>query len=195
MNPFEKLLMVLVPSMGLAAIMYFFTWYLPDVENGHFTENQRLQGTPYVRTVTTKFPIKKTYRNKLRNKTVAKKNNFRSRVKPSYSNISKPVKRSAYKQPQKQYDPYLEELKYYDNQRIQSDRRIYEKRRRALKQKKQHKKANSQQCIYYEKMKKQIRDRMRRGYKAWEYNRLEKKRKYWAKKYSDNCFGGYRYPR
>ncbi len=47
MNSYEKLAMIIVPSMGFAAIMCFFTWYLPDVENGHFNDTQRLQGASY----------------------------------------------------------------------------------------------------------------------------------------------------
>jgi len=46
-------------------------------------------------------------------------------------------------------------------------------------------------------MKGKIRERMRRGYKSYQFNGLEKKRKYCAKKYADNCFSGsnYDYPR
>ncbi len=47
MNSYEKFAMIIVPSMGLAAILYFFTLYLPDVENGHFNDTQRLQGASY----------------------------------------------------------------------------------------------------------------------------------------------------
>jgi len=193
MNPFEKLLMIVVPSMGLVAIMYFFTWYLPDIENGHFYDTQRLQG---VTSYQSKVVYRKTDTLKpMRHAPKAKVNSYNARKKNNYRSKVKHIKRTVYKQTQKQYDPYLEELKYYDNQRIQEERRINEKRRRALKQKQQHKKANNQKCTYYQKMKDQIRDRMRKGYKASQYNWLKNRKRHWAKLYSDNCFGGYRYPR
>ncbi|MCF6205215.1 MAG: hypothetical protein L3J59_16385 [Methylococcaceae bacterium] len=51
----------------------------------------------------------------------------------------------------------------------------------------QIKKAKSKQCSYYQKMKKNIENRMRSGYSANEYNWLEGKRKYWGSKYTTNC--------
>ena len=44
MNTFEKMLMIIVPTVGLTAIIYFLFLYLPDVQNGHFYDSSRLQG-------------------------------------------------------------------------------------------------------------------------------------------------------
>lgn len=190
MNPFEKLLMIIVPCVGLSAIFYFFTMYLPDVENGHYYDTQRLQGQTQIKQTAriTSTPI-------FKDKIVVKKDNLIFKKMPNNRSISRPSTRTVNKQPQKQYDPYLAELQHYDYLRIQNEQQIYEERRRVLRKKQQHKNYNNQKCAYYQKMKDQIRDRMRRKYKASQYNWLKKQKRHWAKLYSDNCFSGYQYPR
>ena len=130
MNPFEKLLMIIVPCVGLSAIFYFFTMYLPGVENGHYYDTQRLQGQTQI-----KQPMKITSTPVFKDKTVVEKNKLISNKMPNNRSISRPSNSTVYKQPQKQYDPYLAELQHYDNLRIQDEQRIYEERRRVLRKK------------------------------------------------------------
>ncbi len=49
-------------------------------------------------------------------------------------------------------------------------------------------KTKEAQCNYYEKKKEAAEERMRRGYRAGQYDKLEAKRKYWKNLYVDNCF-------
>ena len=49
-------------------------------------------------------------------------------------------------------------------------------------------KNKKEQCAYLEKKKEQAEERMREGYTFKQYNKLEAKRKYWKKKYIENCF-------
>ncbi len=70
-----------------------------------------------------------------------------------------------------------------------------QKQAQAREQKKLDKNINDQECSYFEEMKESAEDHMKRGYRVSQYNHLEKERKYWAKEYADNCFGGFRYPR
>ncbi len=200
MNSYEKLAMVIVPSMGLAAILYFFTWYLPDVENGHFNDTQRLQGASYqskvvYRKTDTLMPVNKQTRPNVKRNNTHKKGYIKWEGKKEVTFMPESLKNRRYKQtsnyiPQPVYDHINNGLQSEYAQKIR-----LQKQAQARKQKKLNKKINDQECSYFEEMKERVQDRMKRGYRASQYNRLEKKRKYWAKKYSNNCFGGIRYPR
>jgi len=43
-------------------------------------------------------------------------------------------------------------------------------------------------CAYIEAKKDKAEERMLRGYTVKQYNKLEANRKYWKKKYIENCF-------
>ncbi|MEB8433246.1 hypothetical protein OO007_13490 [Cocleimonas sp. KMM 6892] len=213
MNPFEKLLMVVFPSMGLAGILYFFTWYLPDVENGNFTESQRLQGTSYPSKVVyhksdTLTPmntdssaispmriLEPTSHNDVKRGNSHKKASIKWHGENNVTHISESLKHRSYKQtnnyvPQPVYNNTNNNLQAEYAQKIRLQQQA-----QARKQKKLDKQMNDRKCAYIEEMKERAEDRMKRGYRASEYNHLEKKRKYWAKKYANNCFDGIRYPR
>ena len=49
-------------------------------------------------------------------------------------------------------------------------------------------KNKKEMCTYFEEKKDQAEDRMHEGYTVKQYNKLETKRKYWKKKYIENCF-------
>jgi hypothetical protein len=213
MNPFEKLLMVVIPSMGLAGILYFFTWYLPDVENGHIYENQRLQGTSYPSKVVyyksdTLAPmnkassvieprriLKSTRQNEVKRNNSHKKASIKWQGEKTVTHMSNSLKNRSYKQtnnyvPQAVYNIPNNNVQAEYAQKIRMQKQIEVRR-----QKKLAKQMNDRKCAYIEEMKERAEDRMKRGYRANEYNHLEKKRKYWAKKYANNCFDGIRYPR
>ncbi len=200
MNSYEKLAMILVPSMGFAAIMYFFTLYLPDVENGHFYDTQRLQGASYqskvvYRKTDTLMPINKTAKTNVRRNNIYKKDYIKWQGKKEVTFMPESLKNRRYKRtnnyiPQPVYNYINNDLQSEYAQKIR-----LQKQAQARKQKKLDKNINDQECSYYEEMKEKLEDHMKRGYRAIQYNRLEKKRKYWAKKYANNCLGGIRYPR
>ncbi|GAA0409107.1 hypothetical protein GCM10009133_17060 [Cocleimonas flava] len=200
MNSYEKLAMIIVPSMGLAAILYFFAWYLPDVENGHFNDSQRLKGASYQSKVVyqktgTLTPMNNQIRHNVKNNNTHKKGYIKWQGEKKVTVMPESLKNRRYKQTSN----YIPQPVYNDmNNRLQSDysQKIrLQKQAQARKQKKLDKDINDRECSYIEEMKERAEDRMKRGYKASQYNRLEKKRKFWAKKYANNCFGGIRYPR
>lgn len=43
-------------------------------------------------------------------------------------------------------------------------------------------------CEYLQEKKEAAEDVMKKGYTASQYDKLEAKRKYWKKKYTDQCF-------
>lgn len=195
MNKFEKLAMILVPIMGLAGLMYFFTWYVSDVKDGNFYDNQRIQGQQFRatdKTNTSQSPFTKITSQPIFN---------------SKSHVSKPENKQRYKkQPiNSQYrkaQPVnnfvdAETLYQRDLQRQKLQKEQYQKRLYANKIKIQSRKPNAKQCTYYLQQKERVRDRMRKKYTSRQFNELQKKQKYWGKKYADNCFSGsnYDYPR
>ena len=200
MNSYEKLLMWLVPSVGLTIIIYFFACYLPNNENVHFYDNQRLQGPSYQYKVSyrktdtlTAFIKNIKYHNVKKNKTY-KKNYIKWKDNNDISFMSESLKNKKYKQT----DNYIPQTASNQTSNVQD---AYLRQRRlqlqiqSREQKKFDKKINDQECSYYEEKKERAVDRMKRGYTASQYNRLDNQRKYWAKKYSHNCFDGYQYPR
>ncbi len=158
MNSYEKLAMILVPSMGLAAILYFFTWYLPDVENGHFNDTQRLQGASYqskvvYRKTDTLMPVNKQTRPNVKRNNTHKKGYIKWEGKKEVTFMPESLKNRRYKQtsnyiPQPVYDHINNGLQSEYAQKIR-----LQKQAQARKQKKLDKNINDQECSYYEEMK------------------------------------------
>ena len=193
MNNFEKLLMVIVPLSGLAMLFYFFSPYAPDIKNSNFQESQRLQGHSYERAATKQTSHQNTYKPKVREKVTTKKAYIKWQSDKTVTQMSQSLKNQKYKQTRQQAS-YTYPIESYSNQTSINSNRKYQQQIQQRKIKQHQKKIKDQECSYYSQKKEEIRDRMRRKYKASQYNWLEKRRKHWAKLYADNCFSGYRYP-
>ncbi len=195
-NSFEKLLMVVVPSISLVVIMSFFIGYLPDLENGNFYDNQRLQGSISGQSKVAYKKMSSLSPTREKDKPLTRSNNFddKNYIKwkgsKKITHIQNSLKNYKYRQ-----IPNSSRIEYKPTNNIKFSQ-LPRQKVQTRKVRQNNKKINNlRQCAYYEKMKKKIEGRMKRGYKAWEFQLLEDKRKYWAKKYTDNCFDGYRYPR
>jgi len=194
MNNFEKLLMVIVPSSGLAMLFYFFSLYAPDVENSNFQESQRLQGHSYERAFVKQSSHQNTYKPNVIKKVAPKKAYLKWQSDKTVTQMSQSLKNQKYKQIRQQAS-YTYPADSYSKQASINAKRKYQQQIQQKKIKQNQKKIKDQECSYYAQKKEEIRDRMRRKYKASQYNWLEKRRKHWAKLYVDNCFSGYQYPR
>lgn len=195
MNAFEKMLMVIVPTVGVAGIIYFLFLSMPDVQNGYFYDSSRLQGVSSQR-ADNNYSLKVASASNQDKRNSGDQTSFKKDRNVIMTDFIKwSDDESVTFMPQ-----FLKNKRYEYNpsnvqsvvkkKTINSQQRSYNHTpTKPIKKPINRKnKASKAQCDYFLKQKKNIESRMRAGYKPRQYNYLEGRRKYWAKKYTDNCF-------
>jgi hypothetical protein len=185
MTTIEKLLIILVPLIGLTLIFIFFNNYVINLKTPQSKDTEKLSSSIYNKNHKTVYKsTSKEQNNYIQSKTKrVVKNQY-----PTYQNNQQIV----HQQPIKFVD--AETLFQKDLLRQKLEKQKYQNRLRDNKLKiqaqrlKRSNKSSNQNCSYILRMKRKSEEIMKRKYKAYEYQRLESSRKHWAKIYRNNCF-------
>ena len=195
MNNFEKLLMIIVPCVGLSLILMFFKHYV-DINNPKKNKStfdiSYVQNKPFKNSNKINYPVTEPLPKQVK-RTPSKPVNYIRSSDKTYR-IHNPIRKKTTTNHYQTQDNFVdaETLYQQDLLRQKRQKQAYQNRIRANKARilrnRKVSKQNPNRCNYIRKMKKHAENAMKRGYRASQYSTLENNRKYWAKKYSNECF-------